>query len=293
MSAANRLVIHPVITDGRSGIVTRVTAADAGWSLLNMEVRRLARGETWRHETGEYESAFVVLGGRCAIESDRGRWPAVGRRRTVFDGMPYALYLPRRSAMTMTGASDHVEVAHCWVATSEDHPARLVTPSDSEIEIRGGGHATRQINTIIPPGFDCHRIVAVEVYTPAGNWSSYPPHKHDVHREDAVGRVVEADLEEFYYYKMDRPAGFAVQRVYTADRRLDETIVARDNDIVLVPAGYHPVSAAHGYPCYYLNFLAGTAQSLANSDDPDHAWIKDAWGPRDARVPIVTHAMER
>ncbi len=292
-SSRESLVIRPLLADDRPGVVTRVTAADAGWSLLNMEVRRLARGETWRHETGEHEAAFVVLGGRCAIVSNRGQWPAVGRRRTVFGGMPHALYLPRRSTVTVTAASEHVEIAHCWVATSEDHPARLITPRDSEIEIRGGGRATRQINTIIAPGFDCHRIVAVEVYTPGGNWSSYPPHKHDVHREDAAGHVLEADLEEFYYYKIERAAGFALQRVYTADRALDVTVVARDNDIVLVPEGYHPVGAAHGYTCYYLNFLAGTAQSLANSDDPDHAWVKTTWEPRDPRVPLVTHAMER
>jgi 5-deoxy-glucuronate isomerase len=291
--STERLVIHPMIADDRpSGVLTRVTAVDAGWALLNMEVRRLARGEVWQHDTGEHEAALVMLGGRVAVASNRGEWPAMGRRRTVFDGMPYALYLPRRSTVSMTAVSD-AEVAHCWVLTTEDHPARLITPSDSEIEIRGGGNATRQINSIIPPGFDCHRIVAVEVYTPGGNWSSYPPHKHDVHRVDADGRVLEADLEEFYYYKIERPAGFAVQRVYTADHALDATVVARDNDIVLVPAGYHPVSAAHGYACYYLNFLAGTAQTLANSDDPDHAWIKTAWGPRDPRVPLVTHAMER
>lgn len=281
-----------MLTEHGTGIVTRVSAPEAGWSLLSMEVRRLRRGQTWQHETGEHEAAIVVLGGRCAIDSNRGQWPSVGRRRTVFDGMPYALYLPRRSTLTLVADSEHVEFAHCWVPTTEDHQARLITPSDFTIEIRGGGNATRQINSIIPPGFDCHRIVAVEVYTPGGNWSSYPPHKHDEHREDAAGRVLEADLEEVYYYKIQQPAGFAVQRVYTADRALDATVVARDNDIVLVPAGYHPVSAAPGYTCYYLNFLAGTAQSLANSDDPDHAWVKAAWGPRDPRVPLVTHAME-
>jgi 5-deoxy-glucuronate isomerase len=132
----------------------------------------------------------------------------------------------------------------------------------------------------------------VEVYTPSGNWSSYPPHKHDVHRVDAAGRILEADLEEVYFYKLDRAEGYAIQRVYTADRRLDEVMLARNNDVVLVPEGYHPVASAHGYTTYYLNFLAGSAQSLANSDDPEHAWIKETWTSKDPRVPVVTMEME-
>jgi len=133
----------------------------------------------------------------------------------------------------------------------------------------------------------------VEVYTPAGSWSSYPPHKHDVHRVDSPGRILKADLEETYFYKLERPEGYAIQRVYTTDLRLNEVLVARNNDVVLVPEGYHPVAAAHGYTTYYLNFLAGSAQSLANSDDPEHAWIKDTWKSQDPRVPLVTLAMEQ
>jgi 5-deoxy-glucuronate isomerase len=291
-SARDRLIIHPRSRGDAPGVITGVTAAEAAWELLNVEVRRLHAGATWRHETGECEAALVVLGGRCAVTSSRGDWPAIGRRSTVFDGMPYALYLPRRTAFALASLTEHVELAHCWVPTDQDHAPRLVTPADSAIEIRGGGNATRQINGIMPPGFDCHRLVCVEVYTPGGNWSSYPPHKHDLHREDADGRLLEADLEEIYFYKVDRPEGFAIQRIYTADRSLDHVVVARDNDIVLVPEGYHPVCAAYGYTCYYLNFLAGSAQSLANSDDPDHTWVKAAWGARDPRVPVVTHAME-
>jgi 5-deoxy-glucuronate isomerase len=292
-NAGDRLLIRPAIRDDTPGVVTRVTSTDAGWDLLNMEVRRLARGEAWAHDIGEWEAALVVLGGRCSVRSQRGEWPNLGRRPHVFGGMPHALYLPRRTAFVLEALTDHVEVAHCWVPTDQDHPPRLVMPHDSQIEIRGGGNATRQINTIIPPGFPCHRIVAVEVYTPGGNWSSYPPHKHDVHREDAAGGILEADLEEIYYYRFDRPEGFAVQRVYTADRTLDAVVVARDNDVVLVPEGYHPVSAAYGYTCYYLNFLAGSAQSLANTDDPDHAWVKETWTTRDPRVPLVTHGMDQ
>jgi 5-deoxy-glucuronate isomerase len=146
---------------------------------------------------------------------------------------------------------------------------------------------------MIPPGFDCSRLVVVEVYTPSGNWSSYPPHKHDQHRLDENGSLLEADLEEIYFYKMNRPEGYAYQRVYSDDRSMDELILVRDNHLVLSPRGYHPVVAAHGYDCYYLNMLAGSAQSLAASDDPDYAWVKSTWTQQDPRLPLVTMKMEK
>ena len=284
------LLVRPRENGAKAGVVTQITAEQAGWDLLNLTVRRFTAGQVWTDATGECEAALVILSGRCSVQSDKGSWDTVGQRADVFSGMPSAVYFSRRTEFTVTALNDDLEIAHCWVATDEDHPARLIRPEDSVIEIRGGRNATRQINTILPPGFDCHRIVCVEVYTPGGNWSSYPPHKHDVHREDATGRVLEADLEEIYYYKVAGPRGYAIQRVYTDDRSLDEVVVAHNNDMVLVPEGYHPVSAAYGYDCYYLNFLAGSAQSLANADDPDYAWVTETWDQQDPRVPLVTHA---
>jgi len=277
---------------GGTGVFASVSPQQAGWEYLNMEARRLNTGQRWGKNTGEYEYGLVILGGVCTIRTSKGEFLKVGRRPNVFSGMPYALYLSRRTDFEIEALTDGFEVAACWVATTEDHPARLVTPKDSVIEIRGGENATRQINGIIPPGFDCQRIVAVEVYTPSGNWSSYPPHKHDVHRVDAKGNILEADLEEIYFYKLDRPEGYAYQRVYTSDGRIDGLMQARNHDAVLVPEGYHPVVSAHGYTTYYLNFLAGSAQSLANVDDPAYAWVKAGWKNKDPRLPLVTHAME-
>lgn len=277
---------RPLAAD-ESGVLNRVTAQEAGWSLLNAEIRRLRAGESWAHETSEHEVLIVLFGGRCSVRTSAGSWDDVGERADVFDGMPWAVYLPRRTAFSLQALTPTLDWAWCWVPTDQDHPARLITPDDSNVEIRGGRHATRQINSILPPGSDCHRIVAVEVYTPGGNWSSYPPHKHDVHRVGADGALLEADLEELYLYKHRRPGGWALQRIYTDDRRLDETVTAQDNDIVRVPEGYHPVSAAEGYDCYYLNFLAGSAQSLACVDDPEHAWVKSTWDTKDPRVPLV------
>jgi len=289
VSTNSKLLVRPKLPVNETGIITQVTANQAGWDLLNMEVRRFSKEATWQHQTSNFETVIVVLSGSCSVSSDKGNWPSIGQRKDVFSGMGSALYLSRHTEFTLTAMTDTVEVAHCWVPTNEDHPPKLVTPEDCSIEIRGGNNATRQIVDLIPPGFDCQSIVCVEVYTPSGNWSSYPPHKHDVHREDEQGNLLEADLEEFYFHKIDKPKGYAFQRVYTDNRALDETMTVHDNDIVLVPEGYHPVGAAYGFNSYYLNFLAGTAQSLANSDDPDYAWIKDTWDKQDPRVPLVTH----
>lgn len=285
----SHLLRHP---HSRSDEYTRVTPQKAGWDLLHFAARRMQRGEQWSHNTGEHEYAFVILGGTCTVRSSRGEWQNVGRRPDVFSGMPYTLYLPRQTEFTVEAHSDSFDLAYGWCETDEDHPPRLVTPEQVSVEIRGGANATRQINSLIPPGFDCHRLVCVEVYTPSGNWSSYPPHKHDEHREDQAGNVLEADLEEIYFYKVDRPEGYAIQRVYTNDHRLDEVLLARNDDLALVPEGYHPVVSAHGYTTYYLNFLAGSAQSLANSDDPQYAWVKETWAEKDSRLPIVSMEME-
>ncbi len=278
---------------GGNGVFAEVSAAQAGWQYLNMAARRLSKGESWSANTGEYEYAHVILGGRCRVKTSKGDFENVGRRTNVFAGMPYAVYLPRRTDFEVEALSEGFEVASCWVETDEDHPAQLVTPEKSPIELRGGDNASRQINGILPPGFDCHRIVAVEVYTPGGNWSSYPPHKHDVHRVDANNNLLEADLEEIYFYKIDRPEGYAYQRVYNDSRTIDAVMMAQNHDAVLVPEGYHPVVSAHGYTTYYLNFLAGSAQSLANVDDPAYAWVKAQWTGIDPRLPVVTHEMEK
>jgi 5-deoxy-glucuronate isomerase len=278
---------------GRSGVFARVDAHQAGWDMLNMAALRLNRGEQYSGKVGEHEHVSVILGGRCHIKSSAGDFLNIGRRPDVFSGMPYAVYLPRHSHYTIEALSDTLEIASCWVPTDRDYPAQLVTPKDCAIELRGGDNASRQINSILPPGFNCHRLVCVEVYTPPGNWSSYPPHKHDVHRVDSDGHILEADLEEIYFYKINPASGFAYQRVYKADGTLDALMMAHNHDAILVPEGYHPVVSAPGYTTYYLNFLAGSAQSLANSDDPAYAWVKGTWKSLDPRVPVVGMEMEK
>jgi 5-deoxy-glucuronate isomerase len=277
---------------GQTGVFSSVSAQQAGWDYLNMAAMCMNRGEIYEDTTRDNENVLVILGGRCTIKTSDGEFNNIGRRPNVFSGMPYAVYLSRNKDFHIEALTDGLEIASCWVPTDEDHPTRLITPQDSSIEIRGGANASRQINSIIPPGFDCDRLVCVEVYTPSGNWSSYPPHKHDVHRTDDDGTLLEADLEEIYFYKIDHPGGYAYQRVYNDSRSIDALMMAQHHDAVLVPEGYHPVVSAHGYTTYYLNFLAGSAQSLANSDDPAYAWVKDTWTFQDPRLPIVHHGME-
>ncbi len=289
---ATNLIIHPDTSTDPSTIV-EVTPEQAGWDYVHFQVRRLNTEETWRLTTDDFELIIVILSGRLSLHSDRGEWLHIGERPNVFSGLPFALYLPRHTSLTVSADIDS-EFVIALAPSDEDHSPHLITPSDVTTEIRGGDNATRQINSIIPPGFPCQRLVVVEVYTPGGNWSSYPPHKHDVHKTDRNDTVLEADLEEIYYYKFDRPNGFALQRIYTASESplqqagipIDVALVAHNDDVIIVPEGYHPVTAAPGYTTYYLNVLAGSAQTLSSSDDPDYAWVKQNYRSRDPRIPV-------
>ncbi|MBE0659983.1 MAG: 5-deoxy-glucuronate isomerase [Bryobacteraceae bacterium] len=254
---------------------------DFGYEYLSFQNSKLASGARLSGASGANELAIVMLGGVCSVASSAGNFEQVGGRADVFSGLPHTLYLPIGTEFTITATTD-CDVALCYCKAAHSHPAQLVTPDDVVVEIRGGGNATRQINHLIRPGFAAHRILICEVYTPGGNWSSYPPHKHDVHNPPA-----EVDLEEIYYYRVNRPEGYAIQRVYTPDRSLDETVTVHDGEMVLIPEGYHPVVAAHGYDVYYLNALAGSAHSMAAADDPDYAWVRSEWKDRDPRLPLV------
>ncbi len=289
----SNLLIQPQQFPDDPGLLLSITPAQAGWKLISFQVRQLATDQSWSFETGSNEFALVNLDGRYAVHSNRGDWSGIGGRRSVFEGAAHALYLPRETELTVT-AELGGQFAATWVPSDEDHEPWLIRPEDVASAIRGGGNVSRQINDLLPPGSPVHRLVLVEVYTPSGNWSSYPPHKHDVHIEDADGRLLEADLEEVYFYKIDRPEGYAYQRIYTdassplhlAGYPIDALVRAEDNSAVLVPEGYHPVVSAPGYTSYYLNVLAGSAQSLANQDDPRYSWVKETYQAPDGRLPL-------
>jgi 5-deoxy-glucuronate isomerase len=261
----------------RAGDWTQVTPESAGWSHLSFGVRKTP----FEADTGDVEIALVVLGGRCRVDAAGQTWE-LGGRASVFDGMPWALYLPRETAYSVEGEA---EVAICGARCDRRRDPVAVRPEDVEIEVRGAGNATRQINHIVKPEFPAERLLVVEVFTPAGNWSSYPPHKHD--EDNPPGEVV---LEETYYFRTPEPEAFAVQRLYSPRHGLDVTETVRDGDLMLVPHGYHTTAAAHGYDLYYLNALAGDRRSMAAADDPALHWVRGAWAEMepDPRVPLVT-----
>lgn len=266
-----------------SGEVVCVTQERAGWQTISLRMIRLKKGGTHVISQPDEELALVMLGGQADIRAGGQHWEQLGQRANVFAGMPHTLYLPAGTAkVEITGSTETCEVAVCGARADRKFPAAVIDPSSVEVEIRGGGNATRQINHIIKPDFAADRLLVVEVYTPSGNWSSYPPHKHDVHNPPG-----EVDLDEIYFFKISQPEGFAIQRIYTRDGRRNETVTVRDNEVLLIPDGYHPVVAAHGYDCYYLNVLAGSARSMAASDDPDYAWVRGTWNSRDPRLPLV------
>ncbi len=288
----SNLIVHPH-TSADPDLITQVLPEQAGWQKVHFQARQLAAGRRWSFRPGAFEMALVPLSGGVRVRSNRGEWPRVGRRASVFAGLPEALYLPGDSSLEVEALED-AQFALAWAPAERDHPARLVAQDQVTVELRGGDNFSRHINGILRPGFDCDALVVVEVYTPGGNWSSYPPHKHDVHRTDASGALVEADLEEIYYYKIDPPAGFAIQRVYTgegsplqqAGMGFDELLLVGSDDLVIVPEGYHPVVSAPGYTSYYLNVLSGSAQALTAADDPAHSWVKGSYRSRDSRVPV-------
>ena len=289
---AENLLIRPSTDTQDPDLILTITPYSAGWDFISFQARRLSMGNTWSFNSSENELAIVILSGAISVNSNRGRWDGI-ERENVWTSAATALYLPRGSEFTITAARDS-EFAVAWVPTDEDHEPWLIQPQDISISIRGGDNVSRQINDLLPPGSPVHRLILVEVYTPGGNWSSYPPHKHDVHLAGEGGNLVEADLEEVYFYKIDKPEGYAYQRVYTDENSplqqagypIDALVKAENNCAVLIPEGYHPVVSAPGYTTYYLNVLAGSAQSLANQDDPHYSWVKESYKGVDSRLPL-------
>ena len=250
------------------GSVIKVTPESAGWDYVGFEVFRLEEGQTLERQTGEAEVCLVVLSGLCHVSAGGDEWRNVGERESVFDGAPCALYLPPGTPYSVEAASEMLELAVTSAPAEGERAPQLVLPEDIEVEIRGSGNMEREIRPILMEDRPAERLLVVEVVTPSGHWSSYPPHKHD-----CDDRPRETYLEETYYHRFWREGGFAFQRVYTEDRSLDETLTFHDGDVVLVPRGYHAVSAPPGYDLYYLNVMAGPVREWKIKNDPDHEWL--------------------
>src|SRR5271165_2408960 len=270
-------VVHSrPLSESQSGELLHFSRESVQWEWMSMSAWRLNPGETYSAATRGEEAAFVLLGGRCTADWGEGVH-SIGQRKNVFDGLPYSLYLPTNNSVTFK-AETVCEIAECRVPSNAKLQPKLITPKDVATGLRGGGNASRQIVDIIRPDFPADKIIVIEVYTPGGNWSSFPPHKHDVHNPPA-----EVDLDEIYYYRMKEPGAFALQHLYPSGNSGGQTVQAHDGDTVLVRDGYHPVVAGPGYDVYYLNFLAGSSRIMAVTEDPRHVWIRSTWKELDPR----------
>ena len=260
------LVVKQAEPDGQ-GRVIHVTPASAGWTYVGFDLHRLATGQSIAAETCEREVCLVFIAGKGRVSAGGQDFGLIGERDSPFDGKPWSVYVPAGSTWTVTAETD-VELATCSAPGGGDLPARVIGPDDVSQEVRGTGTNERHVTNILAEGDPADSLLVVEVITPSGNWSSYPPHKHD---RDALPE--ESLLEETYYHRLNPAQGFAFQRVYTDDRSLDHTMAVEDGDVVLVPYGYHPCGAPHGYELYYLNVMAGPKRIWRFHNDPAHEWM--------------------
>jgi len=249
------------------GAIHRITPQSAGWSYVGFEDFELAPGSTVREQTGDGEVCLVLVSGRASVQVGDTDFGIIGERNNPFEGSPWSMYVPARSEWSVT-AETACELAVCAAPATGKLPARVIPPGEVAQETRGKGTNTRYVRNILPDTGTAESLLVVEVITPGGNWSSYPPHKHDT---DDFPR--ETYLEETYYHRLARKGGFALQRVYTEDGLLDETMAVGDRDVVLVPRGYHPVGAPHGFDLYYLNVMAGPVRAWRFTMSPEHAFL--------------------
>lgn len=260
---------------GTSGMVHDVTIRNArtpespDWTYVGFQLWRLGPDGHAEGRTGDLEAILVLVEGKAHISATGRDFGVVGDRMSVFDRIPpHAVYVPRGSDWTVTATTD-CTLAVCTAPATADLPAARIGPEGIDLVTRGKGANTRYIHPIAMEERDvASSLLVTEVYTPAGNWSSYPPHRHD---EDDFPNMTY--LEETYYHRLNPAQGYAHQRVFTEDGALDVTMSVCDHDVTLVPKGHHPCGAPYGYELYYLNVMAGPLRKWRFRNHPDHDWI--------------------
>ena len=250
------------------GHVANVTPQNAGWTHVGFDLHRLAPAQSVSGETGDREACLVFVTGKGKATAGGQELGLLGERMSPFDGKPWSVYVPQGSNWSVM-AETELELAVCTApGLNGGLPVRVIGPDDLGQETRGKGTNTRYVTNILPEGEPADSLLVVEVITPGGHTSSYPPHKHDQDNLPA-----ESYLEETYYHRLNPSQGFAFQRVYTDDRSLDEAMAVEDGDVVLVPKGYHPCAAGHGYDLYYLNVMAGPKRTWKFHNAAEHEWL--------------------
>ena len=265
------LLQHPFGTHGK---VHQITPQSAGWRYVGFSLFHLRAGETASELTGDREVILVMIQGKASITGAEQDWGTLGERMNLFEKTPpHCLYLPNGTQWQATAATDCI-IAVCSAPGHGGHKARRIGPDNISLTERGTGTNTRYINNIAMEHEDyCDSLLVTEVFTPAGHWSSYPSHRHD---EDDYPRITY--LEETYYHRLNPADGFGIQRVYTDDRTLNETMAVADGDVVLVPRGHHPCAAPYGFEMYYLNVMAGPLRKWRFVPAPEVAWILERDG---------------
>ena len=261
-----KLLIKPAGTQGK---VHDVTPQSAGWGYVGFGLYRLRKGDRVAEATEAREVILVLVEGKARISAAGQDWGEMGERMDVFEKIPpHCLYVPGGTDWEAVATTD-CTLAVCSAPGKGGHAARRLGPEGIVLTQRGQGQNTRFVNNIAMEGLDvADSLLVTEVFTPNGNWSSYPSHRHD---EDDFPRMTY--LEETYYHRLNPAQGFGVQRVYCEDGSLDETMAVANHDVVLVPKGHHPCGAPYGYEMYYLNVMAGPLRKWRFQNDPDHDWI--------------------
>jgi 5-deoxy-glucuronate isomerase len=254
---------------GVRGKVHDITPDNANWGYVGFGLYRLQAGDSVGEATGTCEAILVLVEGRASIQAAGRDFGELGQRMDVFERTPpHCLYVPDGTDWTARATTD-CTLAVCTAPGKGGHDAAVIGPEGIRLETRGKDTNTRYINNIAMEGRDvADSLLVTEVFTPAGHWSSYPPHRHD---EDDYPNMTY--LEETYYHRLNPAQGFGVQRVWTEDGQLDETMAVSDHDVVLVPKGHHPCGAPYGYEMYYLNVMAGPLRKWRFRNHPDHDWI--------------------
>lgn len=254
---------------GEHGKVHNITPESAGWRYVGFDLIKLRSGEKWAEETGTNEVILVVVEGKATFNAAGKDWGELGERMNVFEKTaPHCLYVPNDQSWSCE-ATTELTLAVCKAPGKSGHEARRIGPDGIELTERGKGVNTRYINNIAMENEDyCDSLLVTEVFTPAGHWSSFPSHRHD---EDDYPRITY--LEEIYYHRLNPADGFGIQRVYTDDKHLDETMAVSDDDVVCVPKGHHPCGAPYGFQMYYLNVMAGPKRKWRFVPAPEVEWI--------------------
>lgn len=276
------LASGPLRPGASPGRILHVTPASAGWEHLEMAVVDVTADAPWSGLEDDRETAVVA-------QSGAGRVTAGGRtvelsRTSVFEQLSPIVYLPPGTAYRIE-SDRQLRVAVGSARAEGRYGLRVIEPSEMRIEIRGGGQAYRQVVHSLAHPLEAERLILYEVYVPRGTWSGWPPHCHD-------GRDGSPYLEEVYYFRLDRPEGYAIHRNWRTDEGFDETVVAGDGDMVLVPKGYHTSVACPGSNMYFLNYLAGDLTGDDRRTPPcfaaEHTWIEADWTAGEWGLPVVT-----